>query len=223
MSDVPEIDITTLEQRMGEGVLVVDVREDDEYHGGHVAGAVFMPLASVPDRLEELPADVTFPRHLPGRWPQRPRRAVPPGPGARRHQRRRWHRGMGQLGPAGRHRLGPGLSADVAPEYRFVDTDSAFAAVIDALRDAPAYALDTEFHRERTYYPKLALVQLAWPGELVLVDPLAVDMAPFAEILRGPATAVLHAADQDLEILELVCGTVPATLFDTQVAAGFTG
>jgi ribonuclease D len=111
----------------------------------------------------------------------------------------------------------------VAPEYRFVDTDTGFAAVIDALRDAPAYALDTEFHRERTYYPKLALVQLAWPGELVLVDPLAVDMAPFAEILRGPAIAVLHAADQDLEILELVCGTVPATLFDTQVAAGFTG
>jgi ribonuclease D len=103
----------------------------------------------------------------------------------------------------------------VAPEYRFVDTDTGFASVIDALREAPSYALDTEFHRERTYFPKLALVQLAWPGELVLIDPLAVDMTPFAEILRGPATAVLHAADQDLEILEL--------LFDTQVAAGFTG
>jgi ribonuclease D len=111
----------------------------------------------------------------------------------------------------------------VAPEYRFVDTDTGFASVIDALREAPSYALDTEFHRERTYFPKLALVQLAWPGELVLIDPLAVDMTPFAEILRGPATAVLHAADQDLEILELVCGTVPALLFDTQVAAGFTG
>ena len=55
------------------------------------------------------------------------------------------------------------------------------------------------------------------------MDPLAVDMAAFAEVLRGPQTAVLHAADQDLEILELVCGTVPAHLFDTQVAAGFTG
>jgi len=130
---------------------------------------------------------------------------------------------MDRLGPAGRHRHGPGLSTDVPPAYRFVDTDTDFAAVIDALRDAPAYALDTEFHRERTYYPKLALVQLAWPGELVLVDPLAVDMAPFAEILRSSTVAVLHAADQDLEILELVCGTVPAHLFDTQVAAGFTG
>jgi ribonuclease D len=130
---------------------------------------------------------------------------------------------MGRVRPTGGHRPGPGLSTDVAPEYRFVDTDSGFASVIDALRGAPAYALDTEFHRERTYFPKLALVQLAWPGELVLVDPLAVDMAPFAEILRGPSVAVLHAADQDLEILELVCGTVPVTLFDTQVAAGFTG
>jgi ribonuclease D len=111
----------------------------------------------------------------------------------------------------------------VEPAYRVVDTDQGFAAVIEQLADVEAYALDTEFHRERTYYPKLALVQLAWPGELVLVDPLSVDMAPFAEVLRGPATAVLHAADQDLEILELVCGTVPAHLFDTQVAAGFTG
>ena len=109
------------------------------------------------------------------------------------------------------------------PTYRVVDTDSGFGEVIASLRDVEAYALDTEFHRERTYYPKLALVQLAWPGELVLVDPLAVDMAPFAEILRGPQVAVLHAADQDLEILELVCGTVPAILFDTQVASGFTG
>ena len=137
MSDVPEIDITTLEQRLGEGVLVVDVREDDEYVGGHVAGAVLMPLGTVPDRVGELPADAPVPRHLPGRRPQRPGRAVPAGPGARRHQRRRWHQGLGRLGPAGRHRPGPGLSADVAPEYRFVDTDSGFAAVIDALRGRP--------------------------------------------------------------------------------------
>jgi ribonuclease D len=110
----------------------------------------------------------------------------------------------------------------VAP-HRIIDTDAGLAEVIGALRDEPEYALDTEFHRERTYFPKLALVQLAWPGTLVLVDPLAVDLAPFAEILDGPATAVLHAADQDLEVLELACGTVPATLFDTQVAAGFVG
>ncbi len=115
------------------------------------------------------------------------------------------------------------MSAAVAPAHRVVDTEAGLAAVIEALRPEPVYALDTEFHRERTYYPKLALLQLAWPGELVLVDPLAVDVAPFAEVLDGPGVAVLHAADQDLEILELACGTVPSQLFDTQVAAGFVG
>ncbi|HEY6532431.1 MAG TPA: HRDC domain-containing protein [Acidimicrobiales bacterium] len=104
-----------------------------------------------------------------------------------------------------------------------MSTDAELRSVVDALLVQPAYALDTEFHRERTYFPKLALVQLAWADDLVLVDPLAVDVAPLAAVLRSDAVAVLHAADQDLEILELVCGTVPQHLFDTQVAAGFTG
>lgn len=107
--------------------------------------------------------------------------------------------------------------------FRIVDSDAAFGRVIDQLRDEPSYALDTEFHRERTYFPKLALIQIAWPGDLVLVDPLAVDLRPFAEVLQSDSMAVLHAADQDLEILELVCGTVPKVLFDTQIAAGFLG
>jgi ribonuclease D len=95
--------------------------------------------------------------------------------------------------------------------------------VVDALAGAPAYAVDTEFHRERTYYPKLALVQLAWADDLVLVDPLAVDLAPLAVVLDGPGVAVMHAASQDLEVLQRSCGTIPSTLFDTQVAAGFLG
>ncbi len=107
--------------------------------------------------------------------------------------------------------------------HDLVTTGAGLASVVDELRDQPAYALDTEFHRERTYYPKLALVQLAWRDGLALVDPLAVDLAPLVEVLDGPGTAVLHAADQDLEVLELACGTVPSTLFDTQLAAGFIG
>lgn len=108
-------------------------------------------------------------------------------------------------------------------EPRLITTSAGLDDVIATLVDEPAYALDTEFHRERTYFPKLALVQLAWANGLVLVDPLAVDVAPLAAVMRSDAVAVLHAADQDLEILDLVCGTVPYTLFDTQVAAGFTG
>ena len=104
-----------------------------------------------------------------------------------------------------------------------VTTAAGFAEVIAALRDQPRFALDTEFHRERTYFPRLALLQLAWPEALVIVDPLQVDIAPLAEILAGDHTAVFHAASQDLEVLELACGVVPQSLFDTQIAAGFVG
>ena len=107
--------------------------------------------------------------------------------------------------------------------HQLVDTVEGFEAVLGALRDEPAYAVDTEFHRERTYYPKLALLQIAWSDGLALIDPLAVDIAPLAEILDGPGVAVLHACDQDLEVLDLACGTIPSRLFDTQIAAGFVG
>ncbi len=105
----------------------------------------------------------------------------------------------------------------------WIDDDARFAAVVDELVEVEAYALDTEFHRERTYFPQLALLQLAWPGGSVLVDPLAVDLTPLAKVFAGPAVAVIHAASQDLEVLELACGSVPGVLFDTQVAAGFVG
>jgi len=105
----------------------------------------------------------------------------------------------------------------------FITDQSEFEAVVTAIESAPRYALDTEFHRERTYYPKVALVQLAWDDELVLVDPLEVDLAPFKRVLESPTIAVLHAASQDLEVLEIATGSVPRVLFDTQIAAGFVG
>ncbi|MCB0970467.1 MAG: HRDC domain-containing protein [Acidimicrobiales bacterium] len=120
---------------------------------------------------------------------------------------------------------GPGPSAGSAPdvEARWVDADDEFAAIIDELVEVDAFGIDTEFHRERTYYPQLALVQLSWGEERALVDPLAVDMAPFARALESDAVVVMHAASQDLEILDLACGALPRTLFDTQLAAGFVG
>ena len=107
--------------------------------------------------------------------------------------------------------------------FEWVDDQSAFEEVVADLCTAERYALDTEFHRERTYFPHLALLQLQWHDRLVLVDPFAVDLRPFAEALNGPGLAVVHAADQDLEVLELACGTIPSRLFDTQLAAGFLG
>jgi ribonuclease D len=109
------------------------------------------------------------------------------------------------------------------PKARYIDTALAFDEVLDELIDQPRYSIDTEFHREKTYYPKVALVQLGWADEVVLVDPLAVSLEPFAKVLSGPGLAVLHAATQDLEVLDLACGTVPTRMFDTQIAAGFLG
>ena len=105
----------------------------------------------------------------------------------------------------------------------WVDTVAGLEDLVARLVDEPAWAFDTEFHREKTYYPHLALLQVAWPGGITLVDPLAVDVAPFATVLAAPGTAVAHAADQDLEVLDRACGRRPSRLFDTQVAAGFLG
>jgi len=108
-------------------------------------------------------------------------------------------------------------------EHRFVATDEDLLEVLGELRGVTRYALDTEFHRERTYWPKVALLQIAWQDDLVLIDPLEVDLAPMRELMESDSLAVLHAASQDLEVLELACGAVPRRLFDTQVAAGFLG
>src|SRR6478672_4754964 len=115
------------------------------------------------------------------------------------------------------------MQAVVMEEPRFVDTADELAACIEAVRNEPRYALDTEFHGERSYWPRLALIQLAWPGGVALIDPLTVDPAPLGEVLAGPGCMVAHAADQDLTILERACGCAPTKLFDTQVAAGFIG
>ena len=85
------------------------------------------------------------------------------------------------------------------------------------------YALDTEFHREQTYFPRLGLIQLAWGDRVILVDPLATSLEPLGELLDSPATAVMHAPDQDLEILRYAVGRIPSRLIDTQTAAGFCG
>ncbi len=107
--------------------------------------------------------------------------------------------------------------------HRYVARDAELLEVLESLQSEPRYALDTEFHRERTYWPKVALVQIAWPGNLVLIDPLEVDLAPMCRLMHSDALATLHAASQDLEVLELICGSVPRRIFDTQIAAGFLG
>jgi ribonuclease D len=110
---------------------------------------------------------------------------------------------------------------DVAP--RLVVESSELESLCDEVAAADVYGFDTEFHTEKTYYPQLALIQLAWGDQIALVDPLAIDPSPLARIFTGPGIAVAHAADQDVAVLEAACGASPATVFDTQVVAGFLG
>ena len=108
------------------------------------------------------------------------------------------------------------------PATIVVDTRSLEALIVEVAAER-YYAFDTEFHTERTYVPDLALIQIAWKDRVALVDPLAVDPAPLATVFGGAGIAVAHAASQDLDILLAACGTVPVTVFDTQIVAGFLG
>ncbi|HUK10708.1 MAG TPA: ribonuclease D [Stellaceae bacterium] len=87
-------------------------------------------------------------------------------------------------------------------------------------------AVDTEFMRDRTYWPELCLVQVAGPAEAAAIDPLSpgLDLAPLLQLLADPALLkVFHAARQDIEIFVKIAGAIPMPLFDTQVAAMVCG
>lgn len=107
--------------------------------------------------------------------------------------------------------------------HRWIEDESALDEVIDEILLQPRYAIDTEFHREKTYYPKLALVQLKWGEKTALVDPLAVDPRGLARLFESEILAVFHAAQQDLEVLRHASLVAPKNIFDTQIAAGFLG
>src|SRR5580704_9857372 len=96
-------------------------------------------------------------------------------------------------------------------------TDSAALAEFCARQKGAEFvAIDTEFMRERTYWPILCLVQVAGPDEAVAIDALApgIDLAPLLELMADPATLKLfHAARQDLEIFFHLSGLVPHPLF----------
>ncbi|CUH83368.1 ribonuclease D [Thalassovita mediterranea] len=111
-----------------------------------------------------------------------------------------------------------------------ITTTAELATYCEEARKHPYVTVDTEFLRERTYYSKLCLVQLAMPGttddNAVLVDPLAdgISVAPLLELFKDTnVVKVFHAARQDLEIFFVEAGVFPEPLFDTQVAAMVCG
>lgn len=107
--------------------------------------------------------------------------------------------------------------------HRWISSDREVADFVEQVCDEERYALDTEFHRERTYFPKLALIQIAAVGEIVLIDPLNCDLSPLKSLFDSEALAVVHAAQQDLDVLTHAVGAIPRRLYDTQLAAGFLG
>ena len=113
---------------------------------------------------------------------------------------------------------------------RTITTTEDLAAFCTAAKAEPYVTIDTEFLRERTYWAKLCLIQMALPGktgDAVLVDPVAgeaMSLEPLYDLFRHEATVkVFHAARQDLEIFFVEGGVFPKPLFDTQVAAMVCG
>jgi ribonuclease D len=100
------------------------------------------------------------------------------------------------------------------------------AELCEALSRERFIAVDTEFMRDRTYWPKLCLVQIAGAGRHAAIDPLAsgVDLAPLFSLMTHPdIVKVFHAARQDVEIFYHLSGQIPQPLFDTQLAAMVLG
>ncbi len=107
-----------------------------------------------------------------------------------------------------------------------ISTTEALKELISRAQQVNSVALDTEFFWERTYYPRLGLIQLALSDEdCHLIDPLAIeDLSPLGALLSNKnVIKILHDAPQDLAILSRVTRSIPANIFDTRLAAGFSG
>lgn len=109
-----------------------------------------------------------------------------------------------------------------------VTTTNGLAEACQSLAQLPFVAVDTEFLREQTYWPELCLIQIAGPAEdlAFVIDPLAegMDLSPFFALMTNEdVVKVFHAGRQDIEIILVKSGKVPAPIFDTQVAAMVCG
>lgn len=110
-------------------------------------------------------------------------------------------------------------------EVDYIDTPAGLARLCERLQGQPWIAADTEFLREKTYYPLLCLIQVAVPGLSACVDPLRLErLDPLLDVLYERATLkVFHACIQDLEIFYQLRGAIPGPVFDTQIAAPLLG
>jgi ribonuclease D len=108
---------------------------------------------------------------------------------------------------------------------QYIDTPEKLSALCRQILTEPWLALDTEFLREKTYFPKFCLLQIATPEWVACVDPIALpDLSELFDALYNPAIIkVFHSCRQDLEIFFQLRGSIPEPIFDTQIAAPLLG
>jgi len=114
----------------------------------------------------------------------------------------------------------------IKPAYTLIDTPEELDKLCNHLADQSVIAIDTEFVRVDTYYPRIGLIQVATDAGVYLVDPVTnSDIARLGEVLSGPGAPllVLHACSEDIEVFKRIWDKVPTRIFDTQVASGFAG
>jgi ribonuclease D len=108
---------------------------------------------------------------------------------------------------------------------QYINTTEKLDALCEQIEQASWIAMDTEFLREKTYYPQFCLLQIATPEWVACVDPIALtDLNKLFDVIYRPdIIKVLHSSRQDLEIFYQLTGKVPSPVFDTQIAAPLLG
>ncbi|WP_438997106.1 ribonuclease D [Candidatus Puniceispirillum sp.] len=107
------------------------------------------------------------------------------------------------------------------PPDALITTNAGLSRVVEEFRGKPFLAIDTEFMRERTYYPQLCLIQVGDGTKAVAIDPLAknLDLEPLWSLMRDESIIkVFHAGNQDMEIFLNEMGGLPSPVYDTQIA-----
>ncbi|MGB1245129.1 MAG: ribonuclease D, partial [Porticoccaceae bacterium] len=104
----------------------------------------------------------------------------------------------------------------------WIDSNSGLQQMCQQLSQEPKLAVDTEFIRTDTFYPKIALIQISDGEQCWLIDVLAIDdFAPLKALLEDPQKLLIfHACAEDLEVLDYALNICPASIFDSQIAAG---
>lgn len=115
--------------------------------------------------------------------------------------------------------------AGIMTETLYIDNDEALAGFFERAGAAGFAAVDTEFMREKTYYPKLCLIQIAINDVIACIDPFAIkDFQPMLDLFTDPdVVKVLHSVSQDMEVFLHTFDCLPTPVYDTQIAASLTG